>query len=161
MALLGGAFESTSSTQTTTTTQNAGFSETGGSAISLNLTGGGKRSTVSPTVNVLDGGAVKLGFDTANNAISASRYGLDNALDFATDVTSDFTNATLEVLKSALDSSHDAYADALHVTSDAFGSVQELAKQTSATESDRITKLATYAFLAIAALVILPKVFTK
>lgn len=167
-----GPFSSESSTNTTTTTQNAGFSETGGAAISLNLTGGGKRSTVNPTVNILDGGAVKLGFETANAALDANKYGLDAALDFANVSGQRATESSLDAIKSALDFSASAFSDAIHTTQDALrnvsanaadslASVQQLATRNSATESDKISKLAGYALLAIAALVIVPKVFAK
>jgi hypothetical protein len=160
-----GPFSSESTTQTTTTTQNAGFSETGGAAISLNLTGGGKRSNVAPTVNILDGGAVKA-------AIDANRYGLDAALDFANVSGQRATESSLDAIKSALDFSASAFSDAIHTTQDALrnvsanaadslASVQQLATRNSATESDKISKLAGYALLAIAALVIVPKVFAK
>lgn len=61
-----GPFSSDSKSSTTTTTQNAGFSEIGGSATSLNITGGGKKSRQDISVNMLDGGAIKDSFAFAS-----------------------------------------------------------------------------------------------
>lgn len=59
-----GLFSSKSSSATTTTNQNAGFSEIGGSAVSLNVSGAsGKGSRQDTTINMLDGGALKSAFD--------------------------------------------------------------------------------------------------
>lgn len=165
MGFLSGAFSSESSTRTTTTSQNAGISETGGAALSFNLTGGGKNSSVTPTVNILDAGAVKLGVETA-------KYGLDAALDFANVSGARASDVTIDAVKSALDFAHSAYADSIHITRDALNqvadssasslaSVNALATRNSATESDKISKLAGYALAAIAALVIIPRIFSK
>jgi hypothetical protein len=62
-----GLFSSKSSTQTETTSQNAGFSEIGGSATSINLN---LKDNRSGTVNVLDGGAITKAFDFAGAAQS-------------------------------------------------------------------------------------------
>lgn len=163
MGFLSGAFSSESSTRTDTTSQNAGQSEIGGAAYSVNLSGGGKNSRTSVTLT--DQGAVTAGID-------AAKYGLDNALDFANTTSARSTEAQLDVIKAALDATQSAFSDAIHFTqagldnlssnqASALGSVTALAKQTSASESDRISKLAGFALLAIAALVILPKVFGK
>jgi hypothetical protein len=58
---IGGAFNSESSSETSTTTQNAGFSEVSGFASSVNLSTG-KKSKYT-TVNLLDGGAIGKAFD--------------------------------------------------------------------------------------------------
>lgn len=60
-------FGSESSSETSTTTQNAAFSEIGGAVTSLNLSTG-KKSKYT-TVNVLDGGAVAGAFSFANSAL--------------------------------------------------------------------------------------------
>lgn len=65
-----GFFDSKSSANTTS--QNAGFSEVAGPAVSLNLTGGGKNSSQATTVNMLDGGAVAGAFQFAGDALERS-----------------------------------------------------------------------------------------
>lgn len=172
MSFLSGAFSSESQTRTTTTSQNSGQSEVGGAALSFNLVGGGKNSSVAPTVNITDGGAVAAGIGAANNAIDASKYGLDAALDFANTQGQRAQDTAFDSVKLAIDATQQAFSDALHLTQDslsvitnsqtnALNAVQGLAKQTSSNESDRISKLATYALIAVAALVIIPKVFGK
>lgn len=68
MGSFGSPFSSESRTSTTTTTQNAGFSEVGGQALSINLTGGGKKSSQATTVNILDAGAIDKAFTFAGQA---------------------------------------------------------------------------------------------
>lgn len=66
-----GIFDSKSTTSSRTTTQNAAFSEIGGSASSLNLdVQGGKKGTTTTNVNVLDGGAIGQAFTFAAGAQS-------------------------------------------------------------------------------------------
>ncbi len=62
-----GFFDSTSKSETTTSSQNAGFSEIQGSASSLNLVTGKKSKNV--TVNALDGGAIANAFAFAGEAL--------------------------------------------------------------------------------------------
>lgn len=52
------------------TSQNAGFSEIAGPAQSLNVTGGGKKST--QVIQMLDGGAVAGAFQFAGDALERS-----------------------------------------------------------------------------------------
>ncbi len=59
-----------SKSDASTLSQNAGFSEIGGSAMSLNIKGGGKKSTT--VVNALDGGAVAGAFSFAGDALEKS-----------------------------------------------------------------------------------------
>lgn len=64
-----GFFDSKSSSKTETTNQNAGFSEIGGSAVSLNVSGAaGKGSRQDTTINMLDGGAISGAFGFASDA---------------------------------------------------------------------------------------------
>jgi len=64
-----GLFDSKSTTNQTTTSQNAGFSEIGGSALSLNISGAaGKGARQDTTVNMLDGGAIAGAFGFASDA---------------------------------------------------------------------------------------------
>lgn len=65
-----GVFDSKSDARVTN--QNAGFSEVDGSAVSINLTGGGKNSSVTPTINMLDGGAINGAFAFAGDALERS-----------------------------------------------------------------------------------------
>lgn len=66
-----GFFDSKSTTNQTNTSQNAGFSEIGGSAVSLNVSGAsGKGSRQDTTINMLDGGAIGGAFDFAKAAQS-------------------------------------------------------------------------------------------
>lgn len=62
-----GFFDSKSSSTTNATDQNAGFSEIGGSAVSVNVSGAsGKGAHQATTVNMLDGGAIKDSFAFAS-----------------------------------------------------------------------------------------------
>lgn len=66
-----GLFDSKSTTNQTTTSQNAGFSEIDGSAVSLNISGaGGKGARQDTTINLLDAGAIGGAFDFAKSAQS-------------------------------------------------------------------------------------------
>lgn len=67
---LGGGFfgSGAKSAQTTTTTHETGFSEIGGSAQSVNLSGLGKNSNVS----ILDAGAIDRAFSFAGDALERS-----------------------------------------------------------------------------------------
>jgi len=63
-----GPFSSESKSSTTTTTQNAGFSEIGGAATSLNITGGGKKSNQIVNVLTTDYGALAAAQDLTGGA---------------------------------------------------------------------------------------------
>lgn len=64
-----GIFDSTSNSDQTTTSQNAGFSEIGGNANSFNLSLGKKSK--GNTFNVLDGGAISRAFDFGGAALKS------------------------------------------------------------------------------------------
>ncbi len=72
MGFLGGGFfgSGAKSSETSTTTQNSGFSEVAGAATSFNVTGGGKNS--SQVFNVLDAGAVQGSLSLASLVASQS-----------------------------------------------------------------------------------------
>lgn len=65
---VSGFGSSASSAETNNTQQSAGFSEIGGSATSLNITGG-KKAKTDTVVNILDGGAINKAFDFGAQAL--------------------------------------------------------------------------------------------
>lgn len=100
-----GIFDSKSSSETTNTSQNAGFSEISGIASSLNLTTG-KKSKYT-TVNVTDGGAVKSALDFAGQALKQvelaganARGSLQDAIGSVTEsARSDSENVAVTLIK--------------------------------------------------------------
>jgi hypothetical protein len=64
----GGFFNSTSNPETNTYNQNAGFSEVGGSATSINLVTG-KKSKGTNNITLLDGGAIERAFAFGGDAL--------------------------------------------------------------------------------------------
>lgn len=67
-----GFFDSKSTTRNETVSQNAGFSEVSGPAVSVNVKGGGKKSSTPTTVNLLDGGAIAKSYEFAEAAMTSS-----------------------------------------------------------------------------------------
>jgi hypothetical protein len=93
-----GLFDSTSSSETTNTSQNAGFSEIAGAASSLNLVTGKKTKNV--TVNALDGGAIGSAFGFAGEALRESLKQVELAGASARGTTQDTISALAAAARS-------------------------------------------------------------
>jgi hypothetical protein len=93
----GGAFNSDSKSETTNTTQNSGFSEIGGGASSIQLTGG-YRSPQTITVNQLDSGAIARAFDFAGSIANDALHQVELA---GSNAKSTVTEAVQAVSESA------------------------------------------------------------
>lgn len=210
-----GPFSSDSKTSTTTTNQNAGFSEIGGGVSSINLTGGGKKSQTNLDVSLSDYGAIAGGLEAAAKAFDfggdaflfgrdamSGSYGfgadalgtVDRSVDALLSTSRDASASSAQSLvegydfgRSALNYASDQASDALKAVGDANFNVLDfakslfdqvtganqtltqsnltgltgLAKQTSASADDRVTKVAGYALLAIAAAMVLPAIIGK
>ena len=98
-------FGSESSSESTNTSQSAGFSEISGVASSLNLTTGKKSKNT--TVNLVDNGAVAAAFDFAGQALKQvelaganSRGSLQDAIGSVTEsARSDSENVAVTLIK--------------------------------------------------------------
>jgi hypothetical protein len=117
-------------------------------------------STSTSTTNYLtDSGAVKAASDIAGGAFGVASMSLDNA--FA--VNSNSLDVLKGLVSGALDNSvtlaRDSIAANRAATDSAITGFGSLAQQTSASDGDRISKVAMYAFAALAAVFVLPALF--
>lgn len=89
----------------------------------------------------------------------------DTALASYEGISSDALNRVTESSRGAFDFARDLFGAANDATSrlaaDNLSGLTSLAQQTSASSDDRVTKIALYALVAVAAVFILPRIFGK
>lgn len=117
-------------------------------------------------------GAVEISKDALDlgaRAVDASSDLAGRGLDFAQDVNADSLDYSKSITTTAIDRVADFAELGQQNVIDAAGnlfdravsSIGDLAMQTSQSSDDRVAKVATYAFLAAAAAVVIPAVFRK
>lgn len=126
---------------------------------------------------------VRDGFDFGSNALDFGRDSLDTVgrgVDSAIDAVTRSNSDSLDFGRDSLDAVTTGFGDSLATIADfaessgagvlnfaeglfnkSVGGLNDLAMQTSASTDDRVAKVASMAFLAVAAIMVLPKVFEK
>lgn len=134
MAIFGGSKRTQQTVnETTVTNTSTGLEDIAGPAV----VGSGN------VLSVLDGGAIASAFEVGEAAIAMGRETVDDSLGFASDIFGQALGAQAD-LQSA-----------------SFAGLQSLAMATSASSDDRVQKIALYAVLALAAVMVLPRLFGK
>lgn len=106
-------------------------------------------------------GAFNFGRDVASDGFSFGTRSLDTVADFADSSLSVNAGLARDSLDFARDVGGGVLDFAKGLVGDTVSGLQSLSMQTSSTSDDRVAKIATYAFIAVAALVVLPKLFSK
>lgn len=105
--------------------------------------------------------ALQLGSDAVESSERLAGRGIDLAGDVTRD-TFDFSSDAIARIADFAEAGNRTFVEsAAGLVDKSLRSIGELALQTSASTDDRVTKVATYAFLAAAAAVVLPAVFNK
>jgi len=155
-------------TTTTALTDNSGNQGIqAGGAVRLDT-----RSSSTKTTNNIstDQGAVKIAGNIATAGITSAQASAAGALGFGKSALDTVAKANGDSLKlisglitGAFDNSKTVVRDALDAnakaTNDSISGFAALAKQTSASDGDKVGKVAMYAFVAIAAVFVLPAIF--
>jgi len=163
---MSGSSASTSSNQQqATTTSNLNLQ--GGSGTTI----GGDRNVITTTDAGAVAGGVSLGTDAIHMAGDVSQAAI-NLGQWAVSQGTDVANHGLDNARAAYETSLTFGSDALQavqqiaaasqsnnraIVSDAVTGFQSLAMQNSASEADKVSKVAIYGFAAIAAALVLPK----
>lgn len=169
--------------QTTNAVDNRVFGE---GAITLEGTGNTVNTTVTDfdalrTAGEISSDAIALGregiisgFDFAgrglDTAIGAVRETSKDAMDFAeflsgrsldtvTGLADSYGSGLADTTREAFDFADRGLTTIASLVGDAVGGFGELAMQTSASTDDRVGKVAMYAFIAVAAVIVLPQLF--
>lgn len=106
-------------------------------------------------------GALRFGSATVSDAFSFGTRSLDSVTDFADSALQTNVGVTRDALDFAGEAGAGVLDFARNLVGDTVSGLQSLSMQTSQSSDDRVAKIATYAFIAVAAAVVLPKLFGK
>jgi len=154
------------SNQYTTETNTQQTDQGGNSGLNFSNVGGGVSLQTTTNVNTLDGGALNVAGNIASGAygLGSQALGLGaKSLDAISAVNADSLTLLGGLVSGAIDNSRTMARDAIqagsNTVSSAIAGFKSLAEQNSASSDDRVQKVALYAFLALAAVFVLPPLF--
>lgn len=104
-------------------------------------------------------GALRFGGDTVSDAFSFGTRSLDSVTDFADSALSSNVGVTRDALEFAGNAGAGVLDFARSLVGDTVTGLKDLSMQTSASTDDRVAKVALYAFVAVAAAIVLPQLF--
>lgn len=106
-------------------------------------------------------GAFNFGRDVAADGFSFGTRSLDTVADFADSALNTNADLARDSLSFASEVGGGVLDFARSLVGDTVSGLQTLSMQTSSSSDDRVAKIAMYAFVAVAAAVVLPKIFGK
>jgi len=152
------------SNQYTTETNTQQTDQSGNSGLNFSNLGGGVSLQSTTNVQTLDGGALNVAGNIASGAygLGSQALGLGaKSLDSIAKVNADSLTLLGGLVSGAIDNSKTMARDAIlagsNTVSSAIAGFKSLAEQNSASSDDRVQKVAIYALVAFAAVMILPK----
>lgn len=103
--------------------------------------------------------AFAFGSDTVSDAFSFGTRSLDSVTDFADSALQTNVGVTRDALDFAGEAGAGVLDFARSLVGDTVTGLKDLSMQTSASTDDRVAKVALYAFVAVAAAIVLPQLF--